>query len=233
MIHKLIKTDDYLLVVDDSEIKVGDYFYSIREIVEQSVIDYPKNEHHGVIIAHLPLNGSPILEGVDLLPPYFRHQEDGLDEFELFLNREVEFNLCPKDIIERIKWYYQTYFKPKEKYKYTEEDVVHLLHKTARKYFQEGREYKGNMAIAGDPLHGVRRELMNMVQSLHQYPTEFECEMEYYYHSSPKYYHDAGFVKCDESQYNIIRKTIPECDTKIEPKTITTAQGVQWVGKYK
>jgi hypothetical protein len=215
MTHKIIKVDNYLLVVDDSEIKVGDYFYSIREIVEQSVIDYPKNEHHGVIIAHLPLNGSPILEGVDLLPPYFRHQEDGLDEFELFLNREVEFNLCPKDIIERIKWYYQTYFKPKEKYKYTEEDVVHLLHKTARKYFQEGREYKGNMAIAGDPLHGVRRELMNMVQSLHQYPTEFECEIE------------TTWAR------NTDRNTPTKDDFDYKPKTITTAQGVQWVGKYK
>ena len=70
----LIKTTNYLLVVDESEIKEGDYFYSIRDLVEKAIIDYPKGEHIGKIISHLPLNNSPILEGV---PPI--EQEDELD----------------------------------------------------------------------------------------------------------------------------------------------------------
>jgi hypothetical protein len=54
MTHKIIKTDNYLLVVDNS---VHPY--------DSSKVGNP--------LAHLPLNGSPILEGVDLLPPYYRH----------------------------------------------------------------------------------------------------------------------------------------------------------------
>jgi hypothetical protein len=239
MTHKLIKTDNYLLVVDYS-LTIGkgyalntSYKLLLKYNTDQHL--FYANDIVKKIIAHLPLNGSPILEGVDLLPPCSRHQEDGVEELGELESEVHGWGIYASQSEQyAIKHaYINGYNKAREKYKYTEDDVVHLLHKTARKYFQEGREYKGNMAIAGDPLHGVRRELINMVQSLHQYPTEFECEMEYYYHSSPKYYHDAGFVKCDESQYNIIRKTIPECETKIEPKTITTAQGVQWVGKYK
>jgi hypothetical protein len=191
MTHKIVHTSNYLLIVDTSK----------TDPLDSSKIGDP--------IAHLPLNGSPILEGVDLLPPYSRHQEDGIDKKSIDFVREVggteQQRLAFKD----------GYLEAIEKYKYTEEDVVHLLHKTARKYFQEGREYKGNMAIAGDPLHGVRRELMNMVQSLHQYPTEFECEM-------------VDFTVTKEVDYSI---TYSEHEPK--PKTITTAQGVQWVGKYK
>ena len=81
MTHKLIKTDNYLLVVDDSGIEVGDYYWN-KEYPSQVY----KRHHYNTfsdykkIIAHLPLNGSPILEGVDLLPPYSRHQEDGIEE---------------------------------------------------------------------------------------------------------------------------------------------------------
>ena len=42
MTHNIIKTENYLLVVGDSDAK---------------------------IIAHLPLNNSPVIEGVPLLPP--------------------------------------------------------------------------------------------------------------------------------------------------------------------
>ncbi len=189
MTHKIIKVDNYLLVVDDSEIKVGDYFYSIREIVEQAVIDYPKNEHHGVIIAHLPLNGSPILEGVDLLPPYFRHQEDGVEKYAQSCNQLYKEWL--------VTGYKSGYNKAREKYKYTEEDVIRIVDKS--------RET------------GLTAEYLML--SL-QYPTEFECEMENYC-GSP-----LTTERCP--------KCIDSCDRAYQkPKTITTAQGVQWVGKYK
>jgi hypothetical protein len=84
MNYPIIKTDNYLLVVDESEIKVGDFIYHKRhefsrikkceEIVGKSIvidkgesscwIDYSKK-----IIYHLPLNNAPTLEGVPLLPP--------------------------------------------------------------------------------------------------------------------------------------------------------------------
>jgi hypothetical protein len=196
MTHKLIKTTDYILVVDDS-LTIGKGYAVNRDY---KIMKYNTDEHLAYdsyavkkIIAHFPLNGSPILEGVDLLPPY--HQEDGLDKFELFLNREVEFNFCPKDIIERIKWYYQTYFKPKENYKYTEEDV--------RKAITMARDLEDWQDLVWV------YEYDYIIQSLHQYPTEFECEMETVPHPPPS----RGF--------------------SVVPKTITTAQGIQWVGKYK
>ena len=48
-------------------------------------------------------------------------QQD-VDKFEKFLDNEIAFGLSPKDRIERIKWYYQTYFKAKETL-YTEKQV--------------------------------------------------------------------------------------------------------------
>lgn len=40
--------------------------------------------------------------------------DEGIDKFESFLDREIQLKLSPKDTIERIKWYYQKYFKSKE-----------------------------------------------------------------------------------------------------------------------
>jgi len=54
-------------------------------------------------------------------------QQD-IDKFEKFLDNEIAFGLSPKDRIERIKWYYQTYFKSK-KTLYTEEQVREVIEK--------------------------------------------------------------------------------------------------------
>jgi hypothetical protein len=183
MTYKLIKTDNYLLVVDDSEIKVGDYFYSIREILEQAIIDYPKNEHHDVILAHLPLNGSPILEGVDLLPPL----EDDIERLAEIFGNNIGGNEAESIVLSF--GYKKGYNKAREKYKYTEEDIRKAL------------------LIKHD---GLDADYVIEVIS-NKYPTEFDCDM------VGVIEHKDGLVI---SQYEI-------------PKTITTSQGVQWVGKYK
>lgn len=80
MKHKIIQTKNYLLVVDDSEININQYVYCDLGYIEK-VMDiingwiYHTNtlgknpiKHYKKIIAHLPLNNSPILDGVDLLP---------------------------------------------------------------------------------------------------------------------------------------------------------------------
>jgi len=69
---------------------------------------------------------------VDIVPKEENHIVDtnemvelpkqDVDKFEKFLDNEIAFGLSPKDRIERIKWYYQTYFKAKETL-YTEEQV--------------------------------------------------------------------------------------------------------------
>ena len=74
MKYEIIKTDDYLLVVDDSEIKEGDYRVNIQRGYIKLVDDNPeyynkRNDVFKKVIAHLPLNNAPVLEGVELLPP--------------------------------------------------------------------------------------------------------------------------------------------------------------------
>jgi hypothetical protein len=193
MTHKLIKTDNYLLVVDDSDIKVGDYFYSIREIVEQAVIDYPKNEHHGVILAHLPLNGAPILEGVDLLPPYSRHQEDGLEDAVMeFKERYGSLGVTDYEL----SAFSKGYNKAREKF-------LSELHTQILDFTHDLKQDPSQHRHFEGALFGLNR----LKYYLSKYPTEFECET-------------SGGID-----------DFPTDTPK--PKTITTKQGVQWVGRYK
>lgn len=81
MKHNLIKTDNYLLVVDDSEIKQSDWIYN--EEREPSIVQcIGKGSLRGwaKIIAYLPLNGAPVLDGVPLLPSL--PQEDDKEKYK-------------------------------------------------------------------------------------------------------------------------------------------------------
>jgi hypothetical protein len=67
MKHKLTKTEKYLLVVEKLKVaKLGQTFLTKEGVIHNFV---GWNYGDKLVIAHLPLNGSPILEGVDLLPP--------------------------------------------------------------------------------------------------------------------------------------------------------------------
>jgi hypothetical protein len=192
MTHKIIKTDNYLLVVDDS-LTVGkgyalntSYKLLLKYNTDQHL--FYANDIVKKIIAHHPLNGSPILEGVDLLPPYSRHQEDGLEE----LAEEVYGKGVNHDYEEG---FIDGYNKAREKYKYTEEDMRKAISET-RKGMLYNKMYEDEY-----------------IQSLHQYPTEFECEMKYF-----------------EVDMGLGEECIEHGQI---PQKITTSQGVQWVGKYK
>jgi len=74
MKKELIKTENYLLVVDDSEIKdvrpyKGKWHLEKGYILNKFPVYLTDLSYCKIIIAHLPLNDSPILEGVSLLPP--------------------------------------------------------------------------------------------------------------------------------------------------------------------
>lgn len=84
MTHNIIKTESYLLVVDDSEIKQNDFFYGVAdgsikpfiEIADENTVEIVTWQLNVIgkspnkkIAAHLPLNNSSIFEGVPLLPP--------------------------------------------------------------------------------------------------------------------------------------------------------------------
>lgn len=228
MTHQIVKVDNYLFAIGDNY-KHDVFPYLVIEkqtnggyVVWQvdNLNDWDeKNQYQ--ILAHLPLHNAPFLEGVPLLPPF--EQEDDVENMgEDATNLRILKHKTPSQVARQyFDGYVEGYNKAREKYKYTEEDVIYLLHKTARKYFQEGRDYKGNMAIAGDPLHGIRRELINTVQSLSKYPIGFECEIE------PKYVH-IGAEKGVKGSGNRIKNK-----NGGKPKTFINRDGrTEWVGKW-
>jgi len=193
MTHKLIYTPDYLLVVDNSR-----------------------------VIAHLPINNSPILTGVDLLPSL--EQEDDVERL-IKIEQEASY----KQGKGTISWYEQEkrkeyYNKAKEKYKYTEEDVKIAIQQA----FLSGVERL-------EDFEKVEKMTLENIQSLSQpkIPVGFECEIEYFYMASKMFYKDADWVKCNKDQYESIKEEIPTCPLKKVHKEISTPEGhTQWVGKY-
>jgi len=67
----IIKTDNYLLIVSDEEIKEGDWVVNTANnyisFSAEEAKDLNRFTHVKKIIAHLPLNGEGTLWGVDLL----------------------------------------------------------------------------------------------------------------------------------------------------------------------
>lgn len=164
MTHILIHTQDYLLVVDDSEIKEGDYVHEnisgvYGPIDRDSIVENPQK-----IIAHLPLNNSPILEGVDLLPPL---EQDDVDE----LAKEYGEDIGNKDGTSAFD-YKRGYNKAKEKYKYTEKDVNIMVNNAV-----VFAELNTHLSV-GEYLTQFKDFYDKCIQSLSQtkIPVAFECE---------------------------------------------------------
>lgn len=78
MKHKLIKADNYLLVVDDSEIKTWYYDEYSKKVHHSGGAEYSRNDITKNIVAHLPLNGFAILKDIPLLPPL--NVDDDIEE---------------------------------------------------------------------------------------------------------------------------------------------------------
>jgi len=175
MKHNLIKTDNYLLVVDDSEIKEGNIVYvdcseievrDIRKVKdyynEQFLFDGGGQIHINYckkIIAHLSLNGAPVLEGVPLLPRL--PKEDDVDYWihETVSSLKDEHTIKTSSICLKAG-----YNKAKEKYKYTEEDLVRA--------WTAGMEYVGEDK-------GSYKEFIQSLQHHPKYPIAFECDTEW------------------------------------------------------
>jgi hypothetical protein len=111
MTHNIIKTHNYLLIVSDEEIKEGDWhMYSNKDGSLNGPYGFRRFLHNDYrclnaykckkLISHLPLNNSPVLKGVPLLPPL----EDGE-------------TMCPypEEKQNAIDWH-NGYNKAKEKY---------------------------------------------------------------------------------------------------------------------
>lgn len=166
MTHPIIKTENYLLVVDDSEIKEGDYWVYICPI---NGLDYGDNnnpivknnlpslwfeklhdkENYKKIIYHLPLNNAPILEGVPLLPPL----EDEAEKLAKKHGSSIwdKRGRCVFDFM---------------RYKYTEEDLRDAIVQS--------------FLLGMDREHDITEVVDKVIQSLQQpkYPVAVEYEIE-------------------------------------------------------
>jgi hypothetical protein len=105
------------------------------------------------IIAHLPINNSFTLKGVDLLPPLER-DDVKLAEKE-FPNLYQPMKGLDTTLLLR-EGFQSGYNKAKEKYKWTDEDVIKIVEKS--------RET------------GLTAEYLLLTMSQPKYPIGFECE---------------------------------------------------------
>jgi hypothetical protein len=152
MKHDIIKTDNYLLIVSDEIPTTWYYDTYINQVRHTGGAEYGESSISKKVIGHLPLNNSPVLKGVDLLPPL----EDEVEK--LSANYTEEW--CGK---RKVDVYIHDAFKggynkAKEKYKYTKDDVIKIVEKS--------RET------------GLTAEYLMLSLQQPKYPIGFECEME-------------------------------------------------------
>ncbi len=206
MKHKIISTENYLLIVDDSQITEGDYCLANAKTYNNEIVTYRKSpcpppfvSNLNIlkkIIAHLPLNGASILDGVDLLPPLEDEAEVMAEEY----SKNYYYDNAQDDVYHG---FFIGYNKAKEQYKYTEEDLRKVIDMARKDFDEEG--YLIDRLTEDE-----------IIQSLQQpkYPIGLECEQSLCFPSH-------CFRDCD------MMCKYPR------PKTTTNSQGLtQWVGKY-
>jgi hypothetical protein len=204
MTHKLIKTGNYLLVVDYPEIKEGDWMTNNLD-VWQSTNYYGFQPVSKKIIAHLPLNNSPLLEGVDLLPTLEDDVEKlAMDKLKSKWSHLYQFGYpkkpYPTNYENDLNMVMVGIYQAKEKYKYTEEDLRFAI----KNAFMQGVERVPYLHQLED----------NIIKALQQpkYPVAFECDYEPI----------------------IPYQFTSEDNLEVKPKTITNSQGqTVLVGAYK
>jgi hypothetical protein len=155
MTHNIIKTENYLLIVSDEIPTTWYYDTYINQVRHTGGAKYWESSITKKVIGHLPLNNSPVLEGVPLLPP--------LEDEVVELAQAYVINTPDNEPL-RVYAFIEGYNKAKEKYKYTEEDIMKAV---VFGYRQNGRNG-----------HIDHEEERDFIQSLQQpkMPVAFECE---------------------------------------------------------
>lgn len=222
MKYNIIKTENYLLVVDDSEIKEGNWYFDSTDKAALNPI-YKRSqdlieEYYGCkkIIAHLPLNNSPILEGVPLLPPL----EDEVEK--------LAFDYTSVSQSHR-RGFIDGYNKAKENNKpipnwiYSRLCVYDKRNPDYLPYDEDDLTKKPTNCSCDNCFYGRTKMADFIIQSLQQpkMPVAFECEMEYVDNHDYMDFEDGS--------------TLPSSIQYITtPKTTTNSQGqTVWVGTYK
>jgi len=221
MKYNLTKTAKYILVVDDSEIREVDWaihnYKNYREQFKEEPIKANKNnvqsiqEHWDKIIAHLPLNNSPILEGVPSLPPL----EDDVEK--MAYDYSNEFMNVYDGYKGSMCFFMTVYNKAHEKYKFTEEFLLLLIDEIGN-----SKDYQPFITDEEGVVWTINKEhLLQFIQQP-KYPIAFECEMEYK--------DMAGYwYSLDE----VHKESVERFGLQKRTKTIINSEGrTQWVGKY-
>ncbi len=203
MTHNIIKTENYLLIVDDSEIKQNDWcIYRTGEVIHYLV--KLNTDNLKKIIAHLPLNNSPVLKGVPLLPPLEDEVEEAEEVFKEVLDSETK-QVYDKMLLGATEHgFIIGYNKAKEKYKFTEGDLREAL-------FEALNTPKEECCVTHTKDSIVRRVIKSLQQP--KMPVAFECE---------------------STQYTVGEMSkLPLGTVNQKPKTTTNSQGqTVWAGKY-
>lgn len=210
MTYKLIHTENYLLAVDDLEIKEGDLYVTNGQVIkhdgrhEKGQGLKPIAWFGGKIIAHRPLNNAAFLEGVDVLP--LLEQEDDAEKLARETIVGIEFQTG----------FIEGYNKAREKYKYTEEDVKKAI------FLYSAWITGGTPSLRVAETAEERQEQIIKSLSQPKIPVGFECVMEY--RDMVGYWY-----KLDEHSQSAVDRF--GCETRI--RTITNSEGrTEWVGRY-
>lgn len=160
-----------IYITNDEEIKEGDWFYDLDTNyikIKQSWENSHLNFNSKKIIAHLPLNNLPILEGVPLLPPLEDDEVEKLAIEEVGIDGQI-YNISDNES------FIKGYNKAKEKYQFTLEDL--------RKGIRMGIQKHPYAFDGKEPKYKYSED--EIIQSLRQpkYPVGFESEDEVYLYS--------------------------------------------------
>jgi hypothetical protein len=205
--YEIIYTDDYALIVSDSEpINMGDSIYDIVSKEVHEANDEWHNDTHpewAKVIAHRPLTDAPILKDVPLLPEFT--QEEDVSELSL---KTYPFGNPERNA------FITGYNKAKETYKYTEEDLRKAYFKGATDVHDKCTVRTWRGVEVNVDLEKLKECNKQFTQSLQQpkRPKYFECEIE-----------NAFLLKNRNGRNTMMAK----------PKTITNSQGqTELVGEY-
>jgi hypothetical protein len=207
MKHELIKTENYLLVLSDENIKVGDWYLVNQygrglllctQPATEEDIKHQRKYDCKLIIAHLPLDGAPYLDGVDVLPDI----ED--NEILQYISKNYYKVNSFDELNGELLAVCNAILNTKEAYKYTEEDMERAIYMG-----RKGKIYQvSHDEVDIDGTYTTQE----IIQSLNQpkLPIAFECGME---------------VKEIENAAEVLNVSIPKTTTNSEGRT-------EWVGKY-
>lgn len=125
MRYPVIKTDSYLLIVNDDKIRMGDYYVDDYFFLRKCVVDdseyWSNRKDYKKLIAHRPFNNAPHIDGLDVLPPTWR--AGGEEESVEQLAQKEWGNVHRTGVLGFIDGCKKT----REKYKFTEEDMMEAM----------------------------------------------------------------------------------------------------------